>query len=183
MIRQAVCLVGASPGYLVRCSEPSKPDVDRSALIGRCHMRRPPEGRVESAAAPSMRRPRPTEPPKGRSEPVRGAPMRARGGDRVALDTEAATTGRRAGQLEDTTRPPERPTRGGRPPARHKLRLHRSRQRCRLDHATSAISPSGPFVSLCSRCQRQSRSAENCALHIVQSVRLFTACRIPSNSY
>ena len=77
MIRQAVCLVGASPGYLVRCSEPSKPDVDRSALIGRCHMRRPPEGRVESAAAPSMRRPRPTEPPKGRSEPVRGAPMRA----------------------------------------------------------------------------------------------------------
>ena len=37
-------------------------------------MRRPPDGRVESATARPTRRPRPVETPRGRSEPIRGAP-------------------------------------------------------------------------------------------------------------
>ena len=47
---------------------------DRNRLIGRCRMRRPPEGRVEGTTAPPMRRPRPVETPKG---PIRANPGRA----------------------------------------------------------------------------------------------------------
>ena len=68
-------------------------------------MRRPREGRIESAAAPPMA----AEMPRGLDQSQYGARSGVPGPRPVALDPEAATPGRRAGRLADITRPPERP--------------------------------------------------------------------------